>query len=76
MEERCNRRIIKDSDGKVRGVTLRVCSKDGKINLIKRDIKRLTLLELHLHKVGTRDRPNRPANEDLMRRMTDERTLQ
>ena len=31
--------LIKGSDGKVRGATLRVCTKDGKINLIKRDIK-------------------------------------
>ena len=70
--------LIKGSDGKVRGATLRVCTKDGKINLIKRDIQRLILLELHLHEVGTRDRPNRrnaAANTDLMRRMTDERTL-
>ena len=51
--------LIKDSDGKVRGATLRVCTKDSKINLIKRDIKRLIPLELHLHEVGTRDRPNR-----------------
>ena len=70
--------LIKGSDGKVRGATLRVCTKDGKINLIKRDIKRLIPLELHLHEVGTRDRPNRrnaAANADLMRRMTDESTL-
>ena len=67
--------LIKGSDGKVRGATLRVCTKDGKINLIKRDIKSLIPLELHLHEVGTRDRPNRrnaAANADLMRRMTDE----
>ena len=31
--------LIKGSDGKVRGATLRVCTKDGKTNLIKRDIK-------------------------------------
>ena len=31
--------LIKGSDGKVRGTTLRVCTKDGKTNLIKRDIK-------------------------------------
>ena len=34
-------KLIKGSDGKVRGATLRVCTKEGKINLIKRDIKRL-----------------------------------
>ena len=65
--------LIKGSDGKVRGATLRVCTKDGKINLIKRDIKRLIRLEQHLHEVGTRDRPNRrnvDANSYLMRRMT------
>ena len=42
---KCNKGVIgesvKGSDGKVRGATLRVCTKDGKINLIKRDIKRL-----------------------------------
>ena len=27
--------LFKASDGKVRGATLRVCTKDGKINLIK-----------------------------------------
>ena len=67
--------LIKGSDGKVRGATLRVCTKDGKINLIKGDIKRLIPLELHLHEVGTRDRPNRQnaaANKDLMQRMSDE----
>ena len=31
--------LIKGSDGKVRGDTLCVCTKDGKTNLIKRDIK-------------------------------------
>ena len=50
--------LIKAIDGKVRGATLRVCTKDNKINLIKRDIKRLISLELHLHEVGTHDRPN------------------
>ena len=50
--------LIKATDGKVRGATLRVCTKDNKINLIKRDIKRLISLELHLHEVGTHDRPN------------------
>ena len=67
--------LIKGSDGKVRGATLRVCTKDGKKNLIKRDIKILITLELHLHEVETRDRPNRryaAANADLMRRMTNE----
>ena len=67
--------LIKGSDGKVRGATLRLCTKDGKINLIKRDIKRLIPLELHLYEVETRDRPNRrnaAANADLMRRMTNE----
>ena len=67
--------LIKGSDGKVRGATLRVCTKDGKINLIKGDIQRLIPLELHLHEVGTRDRPNRrnaAANKDLMQRMSDE----
>ena len=67
--------LIKGSDGKVRGATLRVCTKDGKINLIKGDIKRLIPLELHLHEVGTGDRPNRrnaAANTDLRRRMSDE----
>ena len=47
--------LIKGSDGKVGGATLRVCTKDSKINVVKRDIKRLISLELHLHKVGTRD---------------------
>ena len=67
--------LIKGSDGKVRGVTLRVCTKDGKIDLIKRAIKRLIPLEIRLLEVGTRDRPNRQnaaTNADLMRRMTDE----
>ena len=67
--------LIKGSDGKIRGATWDVCTKDGKINLIKRDIKRLIPLELYLHEVGTRGRPNQrnaAANEDLMRRMTDE----
>ena len=67
--------MIKGSDGKVRGATLRVCTKDGKINLVKRDIKRLIPLELHLQEVETRDRPNRQnaaANADLMRRMNNE----
>ena len=35
-------------------------------------------LELHLHEVGTRDRPNRrnaAADADLMRKMTDDWTL-
>ena len=50
--------LIKVIDGKVRGATLRVCTKDNKINLIKRDIKRLISLELHLHEVGTHDRSN------------------
>ena len=50
--------LIKAIDGKVRGATLRVCTKDNKINLIKRDIKRLISLELHLDEVGTHDRPN------------------
>ena len=50
--------LIKAIDGKVRGGTLRVCTKDNKINLIKRDIKRLISLELHLHEVGTHDRSN------------------
>ena len=66
--------LIKGSDGKVRGAKLRVCTKDGKINLIKRGIKRLIPLELLLHEVGTRDRPNRrnaAANADLMRKMSD-----
>ena len=47
--------LIKGSDGKVSGATLRVCTKDGKMNLIKRDIKRLVPLELHLREVGTPD---------------------
>ena len=67
--------LIKGCDEKVRGATLRVCIKNGKINLIKRYIKRLIPLELHLHELGTRDRPNRrnaAANTDLMRRMTNE----
>ena len=67
--------LIKAIDGKVRGATLRVCTKDNKINLIKRDIKRLISLEPHLHEVGTHDRPNRQnaaANADLMGRITDE----
>ena len=67
--------LTKGSGGKVRGATLRVCTKEGKTNLIKREIKRLILSELHLHEVGIRDRPNQPnaaANADLMRRMTDE----
>ena len=51
-------KLIKGSDRKVRGATLRVCTKDGKINLIKPDIKRLIPLELHLHEVRTRDRRN------------------
>ena len=45
------------------------------MNLTKRDIKRLIPSELHLHEVGTRDKPNRrntAANADLMRRMADE----
>ena len=66
-------KLIKGSDGKVRG--LRACTKDSKIILIKRGIKRLIPLELHLHKVVTRDRPNQrnaAANADLMRRVTDE----
>ena len=42
--------LIKGSDGKV--------TKGGKINLIKRDIKKLIALELPLHEVGTRYRPN------------------
>ena len=70
--------LIKGSDGKVRCATLRACTKDGKINLIETDIKRLIPLELHLHEKGTRDRPNRrnaAANADLMQRMTDESTL-
>ena len=70
--------LIKAIDGKVRGATLRVCTKDNKINLIKRDIKRLISLELHLHEVGTHDRSNwqnAAANADLMRRITDEWTL-
>ena len=50
--------LIKASDGKIRGATLRVCTKDGKINSIKRDIKRFIPLELHLHEMGTCDRPN------------------
>ena len=50
--------LIKSSDGKVRGATLCVCTKADKVNLIKRDIKILILLELHLHEVGTRDRQN------------------
>ena len=33
--------LIKDSHGKVRGATLRVCTRDGKMKLVKRDIKRL-----------------------------------
>ena len=45
-------KLIKYRDGKVRGVTWRVCTKDGKINLINRDIKRSVPLELHLHEVG------------------------
>lgn len=36
---------------------LRACTQNGKMNLIKRDIKRLIPLELYLHEVGTRDRP-------------------
>ena len=42
-------------------------SDDGKMNLIKEDIKRLILLELHLHEVGISDRPNQrnaAANAD------------
>ena len=68
-------KIITGSDGKVSGATLRACTKYGKTNLIKRDIKRLIPLELHLHELGTHDRPkqrNAAANADLMRRMTDE----
>ena len=45
------------------------------MNLIKGDIKRLIPLELQLHEVGTRDRPNLrndAANADLLGRMTDE----
>ena len=33
--------LIKGSDGKVRGTTLCVCTKYGKMNLIKRGIKRV-----------------------------------
>ena len=67
--------LIKTSDGKVRGATLRVCTKDNKIKLIKRDIKRLIPLDPHLHEVGTSDRPNQQnadTNADLIRRITDE----
>ena len=67
--------LIKGSDGKVRGVTLSVCTRDGKINLVKRDIKRLIPLELHLYEVGTCDRPNRrnaDANANLMLKFFDE----
>ena len=49
--------LIKGSDGKVRGATLRACTQNGKMNLIKRDIKRLIPLELYLHEVGTLERP-------------------
>ena len=31
--------LIKGSDGEVRGATLRVCTKDGKINLIKETLR-------------------------------------
>ena len=37
--------LIKGSDGRVRGFTLSVYTKDSKINLTKREIKRLILLE-------------------------------
>ena len=50
--------LFKGSDVEVRGAKLRVCTTDGKMNLIKGDIKRLIPLELQLHEVGTRDRPN------------------
>ena len=48
---------------------VRVCTKDGKKNLIKRNIKGLIPLELHLHEVGTRGKPNRrnaAVNTDLI----------
>ena len=67
--------LFKGSDVKVRGAKLRVCTTDGKMNLIKGDLKRLIPLELQLHEVGTRDRPNLrndAANADLLGRMTDE----
>ena len=46
---------MKGSVGKFGGATSRVCTKDIKINLIKKDVNRLIPLELHLHEVGTRD---------------------
>lgn len=70
--------LIKGINGKVRSAMLLVCTKVGKINLIKRDVKRLILLEWYLHEVRTRERPNQrnaAANTDLMRRMTDQWTL-
>ena len=48
---------------------VRVCTKDGKKNLIKLNIKGLIPLELHLHEVGTRGKPNRrnaAVNTDLI----------
>ena len=48
---------------------VRVCTTDGKKNLIKRGIKGLIPLELHLHEVGTRGKPNRrnaAVNTDLI----------
>ena len=47
--------LMNGSVGKVGGATLRVCTKDIKINLIKKDVNRLIPLELHLHEMGTCD---------------------
>ena len=64
--------LIKGKDGKVRGATLRVFTKEGRINLIQRDIKRLIPLELNIkYEAEEPRRRTAAANADIIRRLSD-----